>query len=38
MARVWVLYTGSRAYHEGGVHVLPVGDALPRLVDLLIGR
>lgn len=34
-ARTLALYTGARAYHEGGVRVLPVADALPRLGELL---
>ena len=34
-ARNLAFYTGARAYHEGGVRVLPVADALPRLGELL---
>ncbi len=34
-ARTLAFYTGARAYHEGGVRVLPVADALPRLGELL---
>jgi predicted AAA+ superfamily ATPase len=37
-ARTLALYTGARAYHEGGVRVLPVADALPRLGELLAAR
>lgn len=35
-ARALALYTGARAYHQGGVRVLPVADALPRLGELLV--
>jgi predicted AAA+ superfamily ATPase len=35
MARTLALYTGPRAFHEGGVEVLPVGEALPRMGKLL---
>jgi hypothetical protein len=35
MARPFVLYGGTRAYHDDGIEVLPVADALPRLTDLL---
>lgn len=37
-ARAFALYTGARAYHEGGVRVLPIADALPRLGELLAGE
>jgi predicted AAA+ superfamily ATPase len=37
MARALVLYGGTRRYHEDGIEVLPVGEALPRIDDLIAG-
>lgn len=38
MARPLVLYGGTRAYHEDGIEILPVAEALPRLGALLRGE
>jgi predicted AAA+ superfamily ATPase len=35
MAKAWLVYGGSRTYHEGPITVLPFDTALRRLPDLL---
>lgn len=36
-ARVWLLYTGSRAYNEGKIRVVPFEDGLRSLPEILAG-
>lgn len=38
MAHALLLYTGTREYHDRGVHILPAEAALPRLAKLLSAR
>jgi predicted AAA+ superfamily ATPase len=35
MAKAWLFHTGSRRWHESGVEIVPVTDALPQLRKLL---
>lgn len=34
-ARAWLVYTGTRAYHEGKIRVLPFEDSLDALPEIL---
>jgi predicted AAA+ superfamily ATPase len=35
LARAFLVYTGSRQWHERGIEIVPAGDALRALADLL---